>query len=115
MPFYFASPYAPADIWRFLEAYNPTPYAHTIGAGVLQWMDIINVVGRGHVVSLVNMNNGVLATNYRMSVDGGAWILFSLGWEMPITMNAGFAVSMRLQHQRTVAQGVDSLAWVNLE
>ena len=110
MPFYFGSPYAPAAFWRYLEAYTSAWYQDTIGAGALQWRNIVNYVGRGVLMSVSSWVNP--AVNFRMSVDGGAWILFTLeNGEMIPTMT-GFATSINVQHQRKVITGVLGKCWV---
>ena len=110
MPFYFGAPYAPAAFWRHLEAYTPVRYGDAAGAGVLQWRDIVNYVGRGMVTTLSNFHT--IARNYRMSIDGGAWILFSLTNTEIVTKVISFGTSIQIQHERTVASGVHSTCWV---
>ena len=111
MPFYFASPYAPAEIWRNLETYNPTPYEDGQAAGPIAYFNIVNYVGRGILISIQNRVN--IGRNYRMSVDGGAFIgPFQLTADDSITVLVGFTTSIQVQHQRTGATGADSICWV---
>ena len=110
MPFYFGSPYAPAAFWRYLEAYTPTHYLDTVGAGAAAWRNIVNIAARGQVTTLSN-NAG--ATDYRMSINGGAWILFTLAAGEVVTKVVSFDTSIQIQHWRNNA--VYSSCWVLAE
>ena len=110
MPFYFGSPYAPAAFWRHLEAYTPIRFGDAAGAGVLQWRNVVNYAGRGMVTTLRNFHVNSVA--YQMSIDGGGWIAFSLHNDEIVTKVTSFSTSIQIQHQRTVAQAVDSSCWV---
>lgn len=110
MPFYFGAPYAPAEIWRHLENYTPTFYQNTVAKGVNVWVNIVNYVGRGVLISISNRLN--LARDYRMAIDGGAFQTFTMGAELGLSFFIGFGTSIQVQHNRTVASGVSSLCVV---